>query len=149
MALKEEQTVSSATRAPPGHKWARSKHLTTTKNPWALETLDADEGPSEAQKQQERIGHARGLARCMASLQGFNRTPMPSSSRNGGIRAAMADVQDTAIAGGMGDLLLSSAESFQTHAALGTLKLAYASKLEEKGLNPTGLRTLALNPIGQ
>ena len=40
---------------------------------------------TEAQKQQEQIKRARGLAKCMASLQGFDRTTMTSSSSEGGI----------------------------------------------------------------
>ena len=102
VALKQGQPVSSAPRVqPPGHKWV-------------LETLDADEGSSEAQKQQERAEHARGLAKCKASLPGFNRNPMTSSSRSGGIRAAIADVQDIAIASGVEYLLLPDKQGVQT-----------------------------------
>ena len=101
VALKQGQPVSSAPRVqPPEHKWV-------------LETLDADEGSSEAQKQQEQIERARGLAKCKGSLPEFNRNPLTSSSRGGGIRAAIADVQDIATACGVDYLLQPPAESLQ------------------------------------
>jgi hypothetical protein len=71
---------------------------------------------TEAQEQQEQIKRARGIASCMESLQGFDRTPMTSSSGEGDIQTVMGVIQDTATAGRMEDLLLSQAETYQAYA---------------------------------
>ena len=97
---KQGQPIPSAPRTKP------------SENKWTL-AWDADEGPSDAQKQKEQIEYARKLAKCTSSLQGFNSNSMPISNRNGGIRAAIADVREIAIAGEMGDLLLPPAGSLQ------------------------------------